>query len=113
MVLKAVLADVMQQALQVGNAHYPGAPKGVERIVRKFALADVAPDLPLAVVRREAGERHRSSLHQTLARPIRVFAAYGPGNDLLEFHPRRFEEMLRQVAAMETDRFVRVFAVIV
>ena len=41
-VLEAVLADVAQQLLHVGDLDHAGAAEGVERIVGEGALADVA-----------------------------------------------------------------------
>ena len=55
--------------------------------------------------------RRRPSLCPPGAKSV-VFAD-SARNDRLEIHPNILEEMLRQIAAVEADGFVRIFAVIV
>ena len=42
MMLKAVLADVAQQLLHLRNLNHASAAKGIQRIVGKRTLADIA-----------------------------------------------------------------------
>ena len=50
-VFEAVLADVAQQALHVGDFDDAGSAEGVERVVGEGALADVAGEMPSILVR--------------------------------------------------------------
>src|ERR1051325_8669495 len=105
MMLKSALADEPQQFLQSRDTHDPRSSKGFQRIVGKFALADVTGHLSLAVVGRKAREAHGAALHLAHASPKRIFLANCSGNNLLEVHADIAEEMLRQVAAVKADCF--------
>jgi hypothetical protein len=50
-VLEAVLADVAEELLHVGDLDHAGAAEGVERVVGEGALADVAGEMPSILVR--------------------------------------------------------------
>ena len=65
-VLEAVLADVAQQRLHVGDVDDACAAEGVERVVGEGPLADVALDGAREVVGGEAGEGHGAGLHLSI-----------------------------------------------
>lgn len=65
-VLEAVLADVAEELLHVGDLDDARAAEGVERVVGECSLADVALDLAGEVVGGEAGEAHGAGLHLTV-----------------------------------------------
>src|SRR6266567_8981371 len=112
-VLKAVLADKMQQLLHSSNLDNSCATEGVQRVVSESALANVAAYRARRVVGGEASEAHGIGLDQPHACAKCVLLAHCAGNDFLEIHLCRAEEMLGQVRAMEAYRLVRVFAVVV
>ncbi len=59
--LEAVFANVVEQPLHLRNFDDPRAAESVERIVGKFAFADIAANLASSVV---GGEARRSSSFQ-------------------------------------------------
>src|SRR4051812_37897212 len=63
MMLEAALADVPEQRLQIVDLHHSRAAERLEWILRESTLADVAADLPRAIVRREAREAHVARAH--------------------------------------------------
>jgi hypothetical protein len=91
----------------------PAPPKVFERVVGELAFAHIAANGAVAIVGREARETHRTRLHAAHARSVSVLAAHRAGDDLLEVHAAFLEEVLGEIAAMEADGLVRVFAVIV
>src|ERR1039458_10821068 len=80
-----------------------------------LSLHDALPisQLPGAVVSRDAAEAHRPGLHSPDAGAEGVRLAHRARDDFLEVHAHVREEMFGQVAAMEADRLVGVFAVVV
>src|SRR5439155_18765644 len=112
MMLEATLANESKEFLQARDPHHAGAAEGVQRVVGELAFAYVSVDGSVAVVGGKTREAHGARLHQAHTRPISVLAPHGPGDNLLEIHLHFAEEMLGQIAAMETDRIVWVFAVL-
>src|SRR3569623_1342283 len=111
--LEAIRADVMEQKLKIPDFDHARAAKGLQRILREAALADVAANPAGDVVRREASEAHVTGADFPDDRAIGVLAADGPGDDRLIVHLRIVEEGAGQVAAMEADGLVRIVAVVV
>ena len=112
--LEAVLADVAEELLHVGDFDDTCAAEGVERVVGEGAFAYVAGDLAGEVVGREAGEAHRAGLNRAVEGAVRVLLAHGARDDELVVHLHAFaEEVLGQVGAVETDSLVGVVAVVV
>lgn len=58
-VLKTVLADVVQHLLKVGHAHHAKLPEGLERIVSHFALAHKCREAAREVIGADATEGER------------------------------------------------------
>src|SRR5208282_553557 len=112
-VLEALLADVAQQLLQSRNLHHTRAAKGFQWIVCKAAAAGIAADFAVHVVGRKTRETHGARFYPADAGSERVFLADRAGDDFLKIHLYVFEEMLRQVAAVETDGLVRIASVVV
>ena len=113
-VFEAVLADVAEEFLHLRYAHYSCSSEGQQRIVCEFALSYVTADDSFAVVRGEPCEAHSSRFDLAHAGPEGVVFAYSAGYDLLESPILTFfEKVLRQVAAVEADSFIRVFSVVV
>src|SRR5271154_4280288 len=113
MMLKSVLADVMQQLLQLVNLDHANSAESIQRIVGKRALAYIPANHASGVVGREARKAHRPRLHSADHRSERVVLAHGSGDDLLEIHAHILEEMLGQVAAMEADGLVRIVSIVI
>src|SRR5260370_23968334 len=101
-------ADITQKFLQMRNMHDASAAKSLQRIVGKRTFADIAANLSLAIIRRNARKTHRAGLHSPHAFAKRIFLAYCPGNDPLEIHAHILEEMLGKIAAVETNGLVGV-----
>src|SRR5712691_6661296 len=110
---KTVLADVMEQLLHVRNFNHAGSAKRFQRIVGEAPTSNIAANLPRKIIGREAGEGHGAGLHATDARAKGVLFADGSSNDGLKIHLHILEEMLGKVAAVKTNRFVGIAAVIV
>src|SRR3954463_13627071 len=113
MMLKAVFADVMKKLLHFGNLDHACATEGVQGIISEASFANVAAHLACSVVSREAGEAHFVWLDQADNRAGGIFFAYRAGNDLLKIHFEGTEEVLGQIGAVETDRFVGIGSVVV
>src|SRR5467141_2143209 len=111
--LETAFANIPEKLLQVRDVHDSGTAKGFERIVREGSFADIAADLSLAIVRRDAGKTHRTSLDPSHTRSKRVFLAHGSGDDLLKIHAHIFEKMLGKIAAVKTDGLVGIIRVVV
>src|SRR5260370_41940270 len=84
MMFEAVLADITQQILHLRNLNHACPAEGVQRIVGKRTLADIARDLSGKVVGGEAREAHRSSLYCAVQRAVRILFTNRPGYHLLE-----------------------------
>src|ERR1700722_6524863 len=113
MMLETILANVAQQLLQAGNLHNAHATKCVQRIVGERAFADVTADHARRIVSREAGKAHRSGFYAADDGAECVLFADSACDDLLKIHADVLKKMLRQVAAMEADGFIRIVAVII
>src|ERR1019366_4687523 len=111
--LEAVLADEAQERLEMRNLDHAGAAESGQRIVGELALSHVAIDAAFQIVGGEARVAHRAGFHQALAGAVGVLAAHRAGDDLLEVHFDRLEEVLRQVAAVEAYGLVGIVAVVV
>ena len=48
--LKAALANIPQEFLQLWNADHSGTAERIQRVISEFAFADVAADRPGAIV---------------------------------------------------------------
>ncbi len=103
----------MQELLHVGNLDYPGAAKGFQGIVGKASLPGIAADFAAQIVGGKPREAHGAGFNAPDAGAKGVFLAYGAGDDGLKIHHHFFEEMFRQIAAMETDCLVRIASVVV
>src|SRR5215472_4879078 len=113
MVLEAIFADVAQELLHLRNLHHPGPAEGIQRIIRKPALAYVTADPPGEIVRGESREAHGARFYATHAGAKGIFLAHGSSDNGLEVHLNILEEVFRQIAAMKADRFVGIIAVVV
>jgi len=114
MMLEAVLADITQQFLHLWNLNHACPAEGMQRIVGKRTLTDIARDLPGKVVGGEASEAHCSSLYCSIQCAVRILFANGSGDDLLEVHFHALiEEVFRQIRAVKAHRLVRVVPVVV
>src|SRR5579872_3876540 len=111
--LESVLADVVQQFLQMRNLYHPNAAECIQRVAGEFSLADIAANYSGDVVGREAGKAHRARLHAAHNGAERVVLANRSRDDFLEVHADVLEEMLGQVAAMKADGLVWIVAVVV
>src|SRR5215468_10393904 len=87
--------------------------EGLQWIVCEAALSDVAAQLAMGVVRRDSQEAHRAGLHTSHACSKCILGAHSSGDDELIVHFGLLEEAHGQVAAMEADTLVRIFAVVI
>src|SRR5262245_41822723 len=108
MMLEAALAYEVQQALQIRDLHHTSAAEGLQGIVGEAALAEITTNHALAIVSGKACVAHRSGLDPAHAGPKGVLLAYGRRNDLLKIHLHFCEEVLGQVAAVETHSLVGI-----
>src|SRR6266850_3020512 len=113
MVFKAVFADVVEQFLHVRNLDDPGSAKCFQRVVGEAPVSDIAAYLARKIVGGKTREGHGSGLHTPDARAKSVLFTDSSSNDGLEIHLHILEKMLGQVAAVKTNRFVGIAAVIV
>src|SRR5208282_4934761 len=93
--------------------HHTRTAEGFQGIVRKASAAGIAADFAVYVIGRKAREAHGPGLHLSHARAKGVFFTHGARNDGLVVHLHVFEKVLRQIAAMEANRFVGIIAVII
>src|SRR5438132_8797672 len=109
---KSVLANVMQQLLQLRNLHHAHPAKSIQRIASERTLADVPANHSRRVIGRESGEAHRTRFYPADNRAKSVLLAHRPGNDFLEVHAEILEEVLGKIAAMKADSLVGIVAVV-
>src|ERR1700733_662350 len=113
MVLKAALADKMQQLLQFRNLNHARAAEGVERVVGESSFSNVAAHLPASIIGGEARKAHLLRLDEPDAGSEGIFFTHGAGNNLLKIHLHGTEEMFRQIRAVEADCLVGVRSVVI
>src|SRR5437588_4059747 len=113
MVLEAVFADESQQLLHLWNLYDACATEGMQRIVCKRTLTDIAFDLSIQVGSRESRKAHGACLHGAVERSMGILLANRSGNDLLVIHLHAFvEDVFRQVRAVEADCVIWVITVV-
>lgn len=84
--LKAALANKVQQLLHPGNFDDSCAPERAQRAVCESAFAHVAAYSAAGIIGGEARKTHGLGLDQSHAGAKRILLAHGPRNDLLEVH---------------------------
>ena len=112
-VLEAVLANVVQQLLHFWNFNHSRAAKGIQRIVCKTTFAYIATYLAGSIIRRKAREAHLLRLDKSNHGALCVFLADRAGDDFLEVHLERPEEMFRQISAVKANCLIGISPVIV
>ena len=112
-VLEAVLADVVQKLLEIGNLHDSDASEGIQRVVRERAFFHGPADCACGIVRRETREAHGTWLDSSDDCSEGVFLAYCARDDFLEVHADILEEVLGKIAAVEADGLVGIVTVVV
>jgi len=106
--LEPAFTNKVEQPLQLRDFDHARAAEGVERVVSKFAFADVAAHLASGVVGGEASEAHLFGLNESDACAEGVFLPNGSSDDFLEVHFDGTEEMLGQIRAVEADCLIRI-----
>src|SRR4051794_40578886 len=101
MMFKTLFADVVQQPLHLGNLDHTGAAERVQTIIGEAALTDIAAHSTRSVVGRETREAHLFRLNQPNTGAKGILLANGAGDDFLEVHFHRTEEVLGKVRAMK------------
>ncbi len=120
-VLEAVLADVRQQRLEVGDVRDADAAEGVQRVVRHIALPDVCRDQPVEVVGRDAAIGEGIILDAPDDGAVGVVLAHRAGDNGLIIHHHDVvgadglleEDVFGQVGAVEDHALVGIAPVIV
>jgi len=110
---ESIFADVTQQLLHMLNLNDAGASEGVQWILCEAPLSNITPHSARGIVSRETRKCHFFRLYEANASAKCVFLPYGPGDDFLEIHLHRAEEMLGQIRAVEAHGFVGVSSIIV
>jgi hypothetical protein len=90
--LKAVPGNIVHKSVQVGHAANRHAAEGRQRIVRKFALSQIAPDDPVLVIRRHLEEGHSARAHASLERAEAYLAPQCSGENVQLANLRLFAE---------------------
>src|ERR1700722_1730856 len=108
--LESVLADVMQQLLQLRDLHHAYTAERIKGSTGERAFAYVSANHPGCVVGGEARKAHRPRFYAAHDCAERILLADRSGDDLLEVHAHVLEKMLGQVAAMEAHGLVRIVA---
>src|SRR5690348_3119954 len=112
-VLEPLLANVAQQMLHSRNFNDACAAEGFERIVRELPIPHIAAYFPGVIVGGKAGVAHGAGFHAAYAGAEGIFFPHGASDDRLKIHVHVGEEMLGQVAAVETDGLIRIATVVV
>src|SRR6185503_10002003 len=112
-VFEALAADMLQQLLQLRNLRHARAAECLQRIFREPSRARISAHDPAPVVRRITRIAHHARLYTSNASPERIQLAHRTRDDLLVVHLHVFEEVLRQVRAVEAHALVRVGSVVV
>src|SRR5260370_1958209 len=97
--------------LQLRDLHHTCAAEGLQGIVGETALAQIAADRAGAVIGGESCIAHRLGPHASHAGPKGVVFSHRCGNYLLDIPSYFVDEVLRAVAAVETNSLVGIFAV--
>ena len=108
----AAIADAAV-VIRGGRIVYAGAAKGFQGIVCKTPLPGITADFAAQIVGGKPREAHRAGFNPADARAKGVFLAYCTGDDGLKIHHHFFEEMFRQIAAMETNCLIGIASVVV
>src|SRR5579859_2923302 len=99
--LKAVLADIVEQFLHPRNLDHSSSAESIQRIVGESAFTHVTAHLPGGVVGGKTSKTHGLRLDQPHAGAKGILFSDGARNDFLEIHFRRPEEVLRQIRTVE------------
>src|SRR4051794_26078463 len=99
--------------LQAWNFHHAGPAKCIERVHSERAVAYISANLSSQVVRRKTRVAHRSRFYATDACAVCIFLTDRARDYLLEVHFHISKKVLRQIAAMEADCFVRIVSVVI
>src|SRR5215470_18802417 len=111
--LESAFADESEQLLQLRNLYDSSSAKSLQRIAGKFAFAHISANFSGEVICRKPREAHWARFHASHARSKSIFFANRPGNNFLKIHLHILEKVLGQIAAVKTDRFIRIVRIVV